>query len=127
MASEKWTTDLVTYPRRYVLDNVELSGPGVLELVRLIAVVLADAAAGEGSAAEAWDEYTTARLNVEGAREFGADEVSIEDLEQRETDALMQLVEVLPHKFRMRLPEARLVAQLLDEACGRVGIGERAA
>lgn len=106
---------------RYYRQALWLAGPALRNLVIEVALEIADAAHGTGEAAEAWDTYTTARLNSEAVQEFGPDDYELADLEADEAIALTELVDRLSQTIRLPLADARLVADLLFENAGRVG------
>jgi hypothetical protein len=62
------------------------------------------------------------RGNLAAAMEDGAGAAALEPLEDAVADAWDQLVPELPATLRLPMAEARLVAEQLDEAAGRVGL-----
>lgn len=109
-------------PRGY-FAALTVSGPAIRDLVLQVAMEIADAQHGTGEAAAEWDAYTTARLNYDRAQTFGPDdEITLGDLEVSEAIALDDLLERLSMTVRLPLADARLLADLLFERAGRVGV-----
>ena len=100
---------------------VDVSGPGIDDLVHAIAEKLADLSSPDAYGHELWDAYATARFNLAAAEEFGADEAGIDWLEDAVEVAWNALSIELPRTVRLKMTEARMVAGQLDEIAGRVG------
>jgi hypothetical protein len=106
---------------RGTLPAVELSGPGVDDLVHYIADALAESIHyGDGRAA-AWTDYLVTRGNLVAAIEGCAGPAELKPLKDAVADAWDRLVPELPATVRMHMDEARLVAGELAEVAGRVG------
>ena len=103
------------------LPAVEVTGPGVDDLVHAIAEALADATHYGDGLHVAWTNYATARWNLAAAKEFGPEDTGIPELEDSVAGAWDTLVADLPRAVRLHMAEARLVAGQLDEVAGRIG------
>lgn len=104
-----WSVDADPHTGRYVLPAALLTGPGVDDLVHAIVTTLAD------DQLDAFLDYVAARKASALAPEDGW----AADSELNAWDAL---VAELPRTVRLVQAEGRLVGQLLDETCGRVGM-----
>ncbi len=110
---------------RQALPAVEVTGPTIDDLVTKLVRALAEATHHQNPLYDAWAVYTLARRNRLDAETFGDDEATIEQLDDRESDAWDDLIAALPRAVRISPTEARMLTGALDEAAGRVG--ERAA
>lgn len=119
MASEKWTAEVIEHQRVAAFARVNLRGPELDEYAQELIERLASDLFDE------FCEYVAARNAVKLALKQYAEPSQYELDRVAETrDDLMAEIDT-----GLLLPpaEGRIVAQLLDEAVGRVGIGERAA
>lgn len=120
MTAEKWTADVIEHSRVAAFSRVNLHGPEldefVNDLIERLATVLFDE----------FCEYVAARNALKLALKENDGVVSDYDLE-RVADTQDDLMAEIDTGLLLPLAEGRLVAQVLDEAVGRVGIGERAA
>lgn len=116
MADTSWGVHVHDVPSSaYYSPRIYANGPALQTMLIELIVDLADAAHGRGEAADAWDAYTTARLNRDAAREFGADEVDEAELEAAEAIALTDVLDRL-HARLVLMPD-----EALDLA---VGLGQ---
>lgn len=119
MPAETWTADLLQHPKVAAFARVDLRGPELDEHAQELIERLASDLFDE------FCEYVAARNAVKLALRQYAEPSQYELDRVAETrDDLMAEIDT-----GLLLPpaEGRIVAQLLDEAVGRVGIGERAA
>lgn len=107
-----------------VLKNptVALSGPGISDLVRHVVEDIATSIHDGDARADAWADYVLATSNLANAVEECAEPYMLDQLGQTVVDAWNRLAADLPSVVWLPFAEARLVAQQLDEACGRVGV-----
>lgn len=118
MTADRWTADVIAHSRHAAFDRVNLRGPELddhdRELVERLASTLFDEFCG----------YVAARNALKLAlEENGA--VSDYDLD-RVAWAQDDLMSEIDTGLRLPLAESRIVAGVLDEACGRVGIERKA-
>jgi hypothetical protein len=117
--SEEWTADVIAHSRVAAFDRVNLRGPELDEfaqdLVERLASVLFDE----------FCDYVAARNALKLALEENGT-ASDSDLD-RVAQAQDDLMSEIDTGLLLPLAESRIVAGLLDEACGRVGIERRAA
>jgi hypothetical protein len=110
------------------IPAVYMTGPGIDGLVRYIAELLATSIHDRDERASAWTDYIIATSGVRSAEADGVDAETLAHLDARLIDAWDALEPELPNVLRLVAAEGRLVAQQLDETCGRIGIeGKRAA
>lgn len=110
-----WSTHVHNVPDGvYCSPRIHADGPALQSMLIELIVELADAAHGKGEAADAWDAYTTARLNHAAAREFGAEDVDTAALEAAEAIALTDVLEVLEPRLSMLPDEALTLARRLE-------------
>lgn len=107
---------------RGTLPAVDLSGPGVDDLVHALADALAESIHYGDGRAQAWTDYLVTRGNLVTAMEDGLPARELEPLEDAVADAWDRLVPELPATVRLRMPEARRVAEQLDAAADRIGL-----
>lgn len=117
-----WAARVEQHHNRYLRTKVVLGGPALNAMASLIIEHLADAVRGDGELVDAWDTYTTARLNLDLAEEEGYDGPDVSYLVDEEAGALGVLLAGLPRALCLTLPDANTVATLLEETGGRVGI-----
>lgn len=119
-----WSVRVDAAPGRYYRPMVELSGPGLADLVRHVAELLADSIHDGDGRAQAWSDYVIAVSRLRDA-----DDADVPDREADVADAWDALEPELPAAIRMPLVQARIVGQLLDRtATGAMrDIAERAA
>lgn len=119
MISDKWTADVIAHPKVTAFTRVNLHGPELddhdRDLIDRLASTLFDQ----------FCEYVAARNAMKIAlAENGA-------ISQHEMDRVAETWDELSGEIDtgllLPLAEARLVAQQLDEAAGRVGIEREAA
>lgn len=128
MPKEKWRTRLTRYtPCGHWPQKLVLSGPALTEAFREQLAELAMSIVEGDSRAEAWADYIAAIANLHAAPDPLSDSPDVEYLADRVSAAWDALVPDLCTDVYLDLADARLVSTLLDEAVGRVGIGERAA
>lgn len=118
MASEKWTAEVIEHPHEQVYTRVDLRGPELDEYAQDLI---------ERLASDLFDEfcdYVAARNAVKLAVQEG--ELSQYHLD-RAADTRDALMGEIDCGLLLPPAEGRIVAELLDEAVGRVGIEGRAA
>jgi hypothetical protein len=114
MASDRWTADVITHSRVAAFDRVNLRGPELDEfaqdLIERLATVLFDE----------FCEYVAARnaLKLALAENGTASDYDLERVVRTQDDLMSEI------DTGLLLPpaESRIVAGVLDEAAGRVGI-----
>lgn len=117
MADTGWAATPHNVPAgAYYSPRVHVTGPGLESMTIEMIVSLADAVHGRGPAADAWDAYTTARLNHDAAREFGAEDVDEVELEAAEACALTDVLEALNPTLSLTPADATVVELLLNRA-----------
>jgi hypothetical protein len=125
-ASETWAAHPVGItPGSYGRPSVELTGPGVNDLVRWVAEMLADSIHDGDTRADAWSDYVIAVGNLKAA-----DDDTRPGREADAADAWWALEAELPNALRMSLVDACAVRQLLDRTARnavRQGVKERTA
>jgi hypothetical protein len=101
---------------------VTLTGPGIDAENRHVADAIADFSDPADDRHDLWDAYVTARRNLHAAREYGAEDAGLAELSDAVESAWTELARELPASVRLAFKEARLVAHLLDDRAGRIGI-----
>jgi hypothetical protein len=103
--------------------SVALTGPGIDRENRHVADAIADFSDPEDDRHGPWDAYVTARRNLANAGDVLTDgEPALEALRKDVEIAWDRLSPELPASVRMAFKEARLVAGLLDDRAGRIGV-----
>jgi hypothetical protein len=114
MTADRWTADVNAHQRVAAFSRVNLRGPELdefaLDLVERLATVLFDE----------FCEYVAARnaLKLALAENGGASDYDLERVVRTQDDLMSEIDTGL----RLSQAESRIVAGVLDEACGRVGI-----
>lgn len=117
--AEKWTAEVIEHPKVAAFTHVALRGPELDDHDHDLIERLA------GDLFDQFCDYVAARNAVNlGCNEKG--EPSEYEL-TRKAAAWDRLTGEIDSSLLLQPAESRLAAEALDEACGRVGIGERAA
>jgi hypothetical protein len=109
MADTSWAAHLDVATGKYYRPTVALTGPGLDDLVRLVAEMLADSIHDRDGRADAWTDYVLAVGNLKAA-----DDAERPDREVDVADAWSALEAELPNAVRLPLVEACAVGRLLD-------------
>jgi len=118
MGAEKWTAEVFTHPKVAAYNHVALRGPELDDHDRDLIERLA------GDLFDLFFDYVAARNAVKLAlEENGASSQYDVDRQATAWDALSGEID---SSLLLGMPESRLAAEALDEACGRVGIQGRA-
>lgn len=118
-----WAAHLDLAPGKYYRPVVTLTGPGLDDLVRHVAELLAEAIHDGDGRADAWSDYLIAVGNLKNA-----DDGTTPDREVDVADAWNVLEAELPNAIRLPLMDALNLGRLLEQtATGALReIGERA-
>ena len=115
MADTSWGVHMHNVPSgAYYSPRIYAAGPALQTMLIELIVDLADAAHGKGEVADAWDAYTTARLNHEAAQEFGAEDVDETELEAAEAIALTDVLDRLHARLVLMPDEALRLGRRLE-------------
>lgn len=103
-----------------------LCGPGLAELIQEALFDLAVSIHDGDERAERWTDYVLAVGNLH-ATGLDDDENEVEELAGAQADAWSALVDDLGVALYLDPADARLIAHVLDDVAGRVGIQKEAA
>lgn len=118
MTADRWTADVISHPRHAAFDRVSLRGPKLDEFAHDLIERLASDLFDE------FCEYVAARNAVKASfEEGGATQYQLDQV----ADAWDELSGEIDSGLLLRPAESQIVAGVLDEAFGRVGIERRAA
>lgn len=117
--AEKWSAEVITHPKVAAFTHIDLRGPELDDHDRDLI---------ERLASDVFDEFCdfVAARNALKLALSESGEPSQYDLD-RVGDTWDALSGEIDSGLLLRPAESRLAAEALDEACGRVGTGERAA
>lgn len=101
---------------------LDLTGPGIDDLVHSVVMTLAEAVHNGDAVADRWSDYRITYANLANAKEYGVENFGLDELEDAVANAWDALVLDLPNAVRLHMAEARLVAGKLDEEAGRIGL-----